>query len=75
MNYTCSICHHDNSPHRLHCEACGTVPSQYSILGKPSILNRYNQDIEVVTARGAKRLEENRGRKLYFRTVPVDYFA
>lgn len=76
--YVCEICHHANAATRLTCSACGTTPREYSITGKAA---RISQDdngprlIDAVVAQGAERLTDRRGRKLYFRTVPADYFA
>jgi len=75
--YVCEVCHDVNAAHRLHCQSCGTTPRQYSILGVPS---RYQDrvdsfPVQVIAAIGCERQTDRRGRKLYFRTVPVDYFV
>lgn len=73
--YECAICFGVNHNKREHCQHCGTTPAQYSIIGKPSILNTALQPIEVVIAHGASHVEHNHTRKIYFRTVPADYYA
>lgn len=36
MTYDCDICHGVNSANKLHCQYCGTIPADYSVLRKPS---------------------------------------
>ena len=73
--YTCEICHAPNLAFRITCRGCGTIKSDYSIIGKPAIMNSQDQFIEVVPAFGCERLESRRASKTYFRTVPLDYYA
>ena len=74
-HYECSICLGVNHVKNTHCRYCGTTPAEYSIIGKPSILNQELQPIEVVSARGSEHVEHWHTRKVYLRTVPADYFA
>jgi len=73
-HYICDICHGLNSAARLHCQNCGTTPAEYSIIGQPAILNEDAEYIAVKVARGAIR-QELRHSRVYFRTVPLDYYA
>ena len=75
MTYDCSICLHVNHAKRLHCETCGTVPAAYSLLGQPAHYLDDGSIVAVVVAYGAERLESRRAHKVYFRTVPLDYYA
>jgi hypothetical protein len=80
-HYECSICKSINHAAKLHCSTCGTVPACYSVIGQPHRLisddtvNDWPRFIPVVVARGAERLESRRAHKVYFRTVPLDYYA
>ena len=75
MHYDCLICHAGNDNHHYRCAVCGTIPPQYSPIGKPARYTDTWEVIEVIVARGSERQESRRGRKVYFRTVPLDYFA
>ena len=86
--YECSICKHINHVSRFHCQTCGTIPAQYSWLGKPT---RDREDtfygvspqgdaltatqIEVFVAFGAERIGFSHATKVQLRTVPMDYYA
>lgn len=69
--YDCRICLHANHVKRTRCQCCGTIPAAYSGTGHE--LNE--NSVPVYAARGCSRVENRRGRKLYFRTVPADYYA
>jgi hypothetical protein len=76
--YECSICHGLNHAMRLHCQTCGTVPAQYSILSIPSLRHQYSgYEVEnpVVAAYGAERQESHRTSHVQLRTVEADYYA
>jgi hypothetical protein len=77
--YECAICHGVNVAERIHCQYCGTIPAQYSVLRKPSVIRVEESDtafyVEVLVAFGAERQEHYRGVKHQFRTVPGDYYA
>lgn len=80
--YDCDICRGVNTSERLHCQYCGTIPAQYSILRKPAV-HKTNDDwqrltfgyIEVLVAFGAIRQTSTRTVKLNPRTVKADYYA
>ena len=86
MIYECEICFGVNFAARLHCQFCGTIPAKYSILQKPTrfvetagfidagvsiLLDGF---IPVASARGCEHAEHCHTRKIYFRTVPIEYF-
>lgn len=78
MTYECAICLNVNHASRYQCSTCGTIPAQYSVLAKPA--KRCEPDatfalITVVIAHGAERAEHGHTHKVYFRTVPADYYA
>ena len=76
--YVCEICHHANGAYRLHCSACGTTPAAYSMSGQDECFHfegLHWWTVPIVAAHGAERAESRRGRKVYFRTVPLDYYA
>lgn len=75
MTYDCVICWGVNRAANVQCQYCGTIPADYSIIGKPSRFTEDYQIIEVVSAQGAQHVESRRGRRLYFRTIPLDYFV
>ena len=73
--YDCVICHATNHVAKLQCSCCGTIPAQYTGLNHPAILTQDGRYIQTHVAFGAERTESRRGRRLYFRTVPADYYA
>lgn len=76
--YECVICLSLNHASRLHCQNCGTIPAQYSILGAPakSIEHEtFSQYIPVIAAFGCQRASQHKGQKVYLRTVSVNYYA
>ena len=78
MTYECSICYAVNHASRLHCSACGTIPAQYSILGKPAVVHESDSlalFVEIYVAFGAERQVSRRTIKRTARTVNLDYYA
>ena len=76
--YECEICFRVNHFRRLNCSCCGTIPSFYSFKGKPiHYAERLDSFValDVVQARGAEHVEHHHTRRVYFRTVPADYYA
>jgi len=78
MTYECTICLQINHAVKMHCSTCGAVPAIYSFTGKP-LKGVYENDssiqIEVFVAQGAIRQGKERTSKVYFRTVPADYYS
>lgn len=78
--YECAICLNINHVSKLHCSTCGTIPKQYSIIGAAAV-QKTEPEIgvsyfdEVLLARGYDRAEWHHNAKVYFRTVPTDYYA
>jgi hypothetical protein len=78
MTYDCQVCTGVNHASRLHCEYCGTIPAQYSPLGRQATDNHELTSkplVEVYVAFGAERLESRRAIHHYARTVKYDYYA
>ena len=79
MTYECSICLSVNHASKLHCSTCGTIPAQYSMLGRPSkmVEGIENFDlIETIVAFGAERLTAHHAKRISgFRTVTATYYA
>ncbi len=69
--YECAICKSLNHVSRVHCATCGTIPSRYSILGKPMDAS-YSR--ESVAAIGCKRAAQHHQR-LRLWTVETTYYA
>lgn len=76
--YSCGICEHVNHGVRPQCQQCGTIPAKYSFTRRES---RYQERedftacIPVSRARGCWISERTKAAKVYFRTVPADYYA
>lgn len=71
MYYECSICQSLNHASRLHCRCCGTIPARYSVLRVP-----VNDSLTpVVVAYGCRRASQHIPSRVFFRTVPTDYYA
>ena len=79
MTYQCEICNGINSATKLHCQYCGTIPAEYSILRKPAVQSRSmgspSSYIRVLVAWGCERQISRRTIKRTARTVPLDYYA
>lgn len=74
--YECSICYHVNHVAKLHCSACGTTPSMYSVLRVPmSQVWGLTGNISTVAAIGVSRAERHCYARVNLRTVPADYYA
>lgn len=75
--YQCKICLGYNVALRMRCQYCGTIPKGYSISGdtERSVSADYKERISVRLAHGYDRVEWHHTRKVYFRTVPADYYA
>jgi hypothetical protein len=81
--YECNICLNINHATKLHCSTCGTIPTQYSVIGVPARLQVglmfpiYTSDrlTPVVIAKGADRAEHHKTSRVYLRTVKADYYA
>lgn len=79
--YECPICYAVNAAKKIQCSACGTIPAQYSLTGKPARLfdndlgDMINGFISVASAPGCDRTERHRTSKRVLRTVPADYYA
>jgi len=78
LTYECEICLNVNHAAKLHCQTCGTVPKQYSILKQPTRIvegDYFTTFVPVVIAHGADRAEWHRTVRTYLRTVKADYYA
>lgn len=86
--YCCKVCLGFNAATRTHCQYCGVTPAHYSpitekfegvTMGVPSIEKSeslaVNRVIRACVANGADRPEHHKTRRVYFRTVPADYYA
>lgn len=74
--YVCSICHAINHVARLHCQACGTVPARYSMIGVASNnVGHHAGLVPITVAIGADRQESHRTVRVNLRTVTSDYYA
>lgn len=75
--YECAICHGINSAARLFCQTCGTIPAEYSWIGKPTTIvpGTINGALVTAVAHGAERQTRYRSVKYSLRTVPADYYA
>lgn len=74
--YECSICLSLNSNEKHHCQYCGTIPKQYSVLGKPCRLIEHHGRsvfIEVKALPSSQRMSKQGQIKLH--TMPLDYYA
>ena len=72
--YECTICFNVNHASKLACSACGVTPSQYSLIGRPSV-SHDNQFTEVVIAYGVERCTSHHATKAPMRTVSALYYA
>lgn len=76
--YECSICYTVNHASHLHCQVCGTIPAQYSVLGTPARTiehSTFTQFIEVVAAHGCVRSCQHHLARFALRTVALEYYA
>lgn len=79
--YECEICLAVNHASKIHCSICGTIPAQYSPIGKPCSMSRADGTqrisgiIRVLVAWGAVRQTSTRTVKRVMRTVPLTYYA
>jgi hypothetical protein len=73
--YECVICRGINSLARLHCKHCGTIPRDYSPIGKTSIQKDESLFIEILSAFGCERQEIYKIGRLGFQRVADDYYA
>jgi hypothetical protein len=78
MYYECVVCLELNHASRPHCQYCGAIPAQYSILGCASRIvehEHFTQFISVIAAFGCARSSQRRAARTYLRTVPATYYA
>lgn len=74
--YECVICQSVNHSSRLHCQNCGTIPSQYSCLGVPTKDSGLIYAlIETVVAHGVIRTNQKHVSRINLKTVTADYYA
>lgn len=77
-HYECELCHGSNSANQFQCHFCGIVPARYSFLRVPVRIVEYDTHtafIPAVVARGCERQGRSKASRVYFRTVPADYYA
>jgi hypothetical protein len=76
--YECTICLSLNHASRYHCQICGAIPAQYSMLGVPSLRHQYNGyevENEVIAAHGCERQGARPTQRLRLQTVALDYYG
>lgn len=81
--YECVICLSLNHASRLHCQNCGTVPKQYSVIKVPMVIkidrgNNYGTGtkcVPVLVAFGSERASQKRISRVGLRTVQSTYYA
>lgn len=75
-SYECEICNGVNHATRLHCQHCGTIPKQYSIIGQSCKPASFCWFIPVVNAIGVMRATQKRTfKKSHFVGMPITYYA
>ena len=67
VHYECYLCGGLNDRHHVRCQFCGSFPLK---------LKRGNRHVlTTIAAWGSERAESRRAHRVYFRTVPADYYA
>lgn len=69
--YECTICLSLNRAQCHHCQYCGTIPKQYSVIGKPANKNL----TPVYRLRGAQSIEGWRSVRVGLGTVSLTTYA
>lgn len=66
IHYECPVCFGLNDKHHFRCQYCGCIPPEYNVNAVMWL---------TVKAHGAELQHQRRAHKVYFRTVPLDYYA